>query len=216
MEKKEFNLKIPAYEYDHHRVLQHIDINLPLKGWVTLWGQSGIGKTTLLKAIIENYHRYYSMAYLGQDYNLLPWATVLDNVLLGFKLRQDKENFKPKALELLEQSGLSGYASAYPHHLSAGMQQRAAFVRILLENADIILLDEPFSKLDWATKQTILALAKPFLENRLVLSITHDFEEAFALSDQIWVLEGTPATLKEPLTVEAFKNKILAQRVKAL
>ena len=178
--------------------------------FVSILGPSGSGKSTLFQLIggllepdggeirlgeqpIRG--RRGMISYMPQRPSLLPWRTVLDNVRLGAEIAGAPD--PPDAIDMLDKAGLGGYADAYPHQLSGGMQQRAAFIRSLLSPQDFICLDEPFSALDEFTRaemqQWLLSLWE---ENpRSILFVTHNIEEAIYLSDRILILTDKPATL---------------------
>jgi len=140
------------------------------------------------------------IAYMAQQDLLLPWATVLDNVMLGATLRGAAKD-RDRAGALLEQVSLAGRERALPAQLSGGMRQRAALARTLYEDRPVILMDEPFSALDAITRARIQNLAAELLAGRTVLLITHDPMEACRLGHQLLVLSGDPARLGPPITV---------------
>ena len=132
---------------------------------------------------------------------LLPWRTVLDNVILGMEiqgvpLRQARE----RALPLLQRYGLAGFEYLYPNALSGGMRQRAALLRTLLFDTDVILLDEPFGALDAQTKlqmqEWLLGLWADF--GKTVVFVTHDIEEAIYISDEVHVMAMRPGRIVDP------------------
>src|SRR5690625_3699198 len=129
---------------------------------------------------------------LQQDY-LFPWKTIIDNVLLGPKISKTLGNDSRKlANELLEEVGLPDVAEKYPSSLSGGMRQRVALVRTLINNPKILLLDEPFSALDYQTKLKLEDLVAELLKtyNKTTILVTHDIREAIAMSDKIYIING--------------------------
>jgi putative hydroxymethylpyrimidine transport system ATP-binding protein len=176
-----------------------------------LLGPSGIGKSSLLRAIAKLYTRDDSVelsgtitsdapAYMAQTDLLLPWLTVLDNALLGSKLRgKISEDEKQKAIALLTEVGLGENLKDYPSTLSGGMRQRVALVRTFLEDKSVVLMDEPFSALDAITRLKLQDIAAKLLKGKTVLLVTHDPLEALRLADTIYVLSGLPAQLGEPI-----------------
>ncbi|MEJ2121536.1 MAG: ATP-binding cassette domain-containing protein, partial [Alphaproteobacteria bacterium] len=140
-------------------------------------------------------------AYMAQQDLLLPWLTVRQNVMLGPRLRREREASRRTArvLELLAMVGLSDKADALPATLSGGQRQRAALARTLMEDRPIVLMDEPFSALDAVTRHHIQGLAANVLRDRSVLLVTHDPMEALRLGHRIHVMAGRPARLDEPL-----------------
>ena len=184
------------------------------QAWAVL-GPSGCGKTTLLymlaglqapgsgRVTIEGQVLSRPRPETGlilQEYGLLPWASVLRNVMLGATLRGAKPE-PERALHLLERVGLAGQARALPQTLSGGMRQRVALARTLYEDRPIVLMDEPFSALDSITRLKIQNLAAELLAGRTVLLITHDPLEACRLGHALFVLSGAPARLGAPLHV---------------
>jgi ABC-type nitrate/sulfonate/bicarbonate transport system ATPase subunit len=135
---------------------------------------------------------------------LLPWRTVLDNVILGMEIQGvPLKAARERALPLLRRYGLSGFEYLYPNALSGGMRQRAALLRTLLFDTDIVLLDEPFGALDAQTKshmqEWLLQLWGDF--GKTVVFVTHDVEEAIYLSDQMYVMATRPGRLVETIAV---------------
>lgn len=178
--------------------------------FVSLVGPSGCGKSTLFNIIaglIEPDHGTVHfgaddvtgttghVGYMLQRDLLLPWRTVLDNVLLGLDVaRVPRRDSEPRARELLARFGLSKFAKAYPIQLSGGMRQRCAVIRTILYDAPVFLLDEPFSALD---AQTRLLMQEWLLDvwdtlGKTVFYITHDLDEALYLSDRVYVMSARP------------------------
>jgi putative hydroxymethylpyrimidine transport system ATP-binding protein len=201
-----YQCAIPHFSYDAKPLLSAFDLSLPKSTWTSILGPSGIGKTTILRLIagfIPNFQtsEQLKIAYLPQSELLLPWAKAIDNVLIGCKIKnnQNKKDYKNKAIQLFEKLGLVDYMSYYPHQLSGGMKQRIQIARVLLEEADLVLMDEPFSQLDALTRIEANKFAKFYLQGKTVLLVTHDPMEALRLSDQILILEGKPASIKDQL-----------------
>ncbi|WP_052046157.1 ATP-binding cassette domain-containing protein [Candidatus Paracaedibacter symbiosus] len=181
-------------------IWQDLRFNLVMGGWTGFLGKSGIGKTTLLRCLsgLEAGQPFFlkdlKVALLAQNDNLLPWATILENVTIGASFRGDTID-RNQAINLLQQVGLQGYADRYPMQLSMGMRQRVALARTLYEKADFILLDEPFSALDTKIKYELYALTQNLLAEKTVLIVTHDPLEALTLCQQIYLFQETPTTL---------------------
>ncbi|YAA61820.1 ABC transporter ATP-binding protein [Niveispirillum fermenti] len=178
-----------------------------------LLGPSGAGKSSLLRLIAglatgegeiladDGQPVAGRIAWMGQQDLLLPWASVLDNVMLGAKLRGNRAGpaARDRALALLAHVGLADRAACRPDALSGGMRQRVALARTLFEDRPIVLMDEPFSALDAITRLRLQDLAAGLLAGRTVLMVTHDPMEALRLGHQVLVLSGRPARLSNPI-----------------
>ncbi|RQW13763.1 ABC transporter ATP-binding protein [Paenibacillus rhizophilus] len=187
--------------------------------FVSIVGASGCGKSTLFKVIAglleqtageiglrgsgsgSGGNRLGLKAYMPQQDLLLPWRTVLDNCLLPLEIKgRAGKDKKSVVQDMLKRFGLAGYELAYPHELSGGMRQRAAFLRTLMSGGELMLLDEPFGALDAMTKRD---MHRWLLElwgdlGRTVMFITHDLEEAILLSDRIFLMpSGSGGSLQE-------------------
>jgi len=175
---------------------------------IALLGRSGTGKSTLLAAIIERVpaitRQTERIAYLSQQPALLPWATAIDNVLLGFKLRGEVSDSSQteRALDLLAQVELDGFANRKVSLLSGGQKARVALARVLIEESDLVLLDEPFSGLDRSTRIQMAALCQKLLTGKTVILVTHDPRDAQDWLDTAMVL--TTNTIKGPYTLNEF------------
>lgn len=198
------------------QVLKDISLHIQAGEFVSLIGPSGSGKSTLFSliggllspdhgdilmndAVITNKSGHIS--YMPQKSSLLPWRTVLNNVLLGQELQGLQE--RDRAIDMLNKAGLGDVIHSYPHELSGGMQQRAAFIRALLSPQALMCLDEPFSALDEFTR---LDMQKWLLETweqhqQSIFFITHNIDEALFLSDKIIILSTNPAEIKQVVTV---------------
>lgn len=197
-------------------VLDRIDIAIAPGEIIAIVGRSGAGKTTLFNIIsgllrpragsivMGAAGRSGPVAYMLQKDLLLPWRTVLDNALLGIELRgavgaQDRAD----ALAMLARYGLADHTAAYPHALSGGQRQRVALTRTLLLRPTVLLLDEPFSALDYETRLNLEDDVMALRDDRgmSVVLVTHDIEEAIAMSDRVVVLGGRPARVTETITI---------------
>jgi len=187
--------------------------------FVTLIGPSGCGKSTLFNIICglmepdeghiwlasaSDGRRVGTVGYMPQKDLLLPWRTILDNVILGPELAgSDRKQARDEARELFPLFGLEGFENSYPATLSGGMKQRAALLRTVACHREIMLLDEPFGALDALTRATLqdwlLGIWRRF--RHTVLFITHDVEEAIYLSDRVYVLSARPAQVVKELAV---------------
>ncbi|MGM0875006.1 MAG: ABC transporter ATP-binding protein [Bacillota bacterium] len=193
--------------------LEDVQLSVKEGEFVSFLGPSGCGKTTLLSIIaglIKPIEGKVSIAdkiitkpdsilgyMLQQDY-LFPWKTIEENVTLGLKIigQLTKEN-KQNTLSLLKDMGLESVERQFPSQLSGGMRQRAALVRTLATNPKILLLDEPFSALDYQTKLRLEDLVVKTLKDfkKTALLVTHDIGEAIAMSDRIYVFSAKPGRI---------------------
>jgi NitT/TauT family transport system ATP-binding protein len=196
------------------------DLDIPAGRFVSLIGPSGCGKTTIFNIVAglqppttgrvlidgEDLTGFIGqVGYMLQKDLLLPWRTVLDNVALGMEIRgMPMREARARALPLLQRYGLGGFEHHHPTALSGGMRQRAALLRTLLIDMDIILLDEPFGALDAQTKsklqEWLLGLFADF--GRTVVFVTHDVEEAVFLSDEIHVMASRPGRIIEKMPID--------------
>jgi NitT/TauT family transport system ATP-binding protein len=195
--------------------LKDVSLGLPRGRLSTLLGPSGCGKTTLLKIIAglippssgEVWVKGEKVdgpgperAFVFQDFALLPWANVLRNVAFGLELRgTPKEQRFEIARKQITEVGLSSFESSYPHQLSGGMRQRVGLARALAVDADIILMDEPFSSVDEQTRRKFQEELLELLRHKqkTVVFVTHSIEEATYLSDQIVLLSPRPGTVSK-------------------
>lgn len=210
------SLKNVSKSFDKDEILKDISIDVKKGEFASILGPSGCGKSTLFNIITgiipkDSGEIYVSsdIGYMQQKDLLLPWKTVLENVVLPLDIKgENKKESRKKAEEYMEIMGLRGYEKKYPYELSGGMKQRASFLRTFLSSKEIMLLDEPFGALDSITKgnmQKWILDMKNVLE-RTILFITHDIEEAVFLSDSIYVLGSRPGVIKEKFNLEFFKD----------
>ena len=179
--------------------------------WTTILGQSGVGKSTLLKLIagldipgkfkgnvnIKNINKR-TFSWMAQDDLLLPWMNIIRNVCLGQILRNEELDYL-KAEKLLQKVDLKNFSTQLPATLSVGMRQRVALARTLMEETEIVLMDEPFSSLDYTTRSYIQNLSKKLLKDKTVIMVTHDPTEALILSNRLLLIENKKLTeLKLP------------------
>ena len=210
-------------------VLDSIELTVGEGEFVSIIGPSGCGKSTLLNIVagldapdsgtvaVEGNReapRLGRIGYMQQKDLLMPWRTVLDNTILGLELHgMPKRDARRRALELTEVFGLKGFESQYPYALSGGMRQRAAFLRTMLMDQDVILLDEPFGALDALTRiqmQEWLLRLWDSLRKTIIL-ITHDMDEAILLSDRVYVLTPRPGRITMILDVDLPRPRSYAQ-----
>jgi NitT/TauT family transport system ATP-binding protein len=187
-------------------VLRGLDLEVRQGEFVALVGPSGCGKTTLLNlasgwlspggGAVERPAR---VRMVFQQDGLFPWRTVEENVLLGLRHVPEPAERARRASSLLALVGMSGFAALYPHQLSGGMRQRVELARAVAGDTDLLLMDEPFSSLDYLTRLRLRAeLARLLRERpRTVLLVTHDIEEAAQLADRVLVLSDRPARVRD-------------------
>src|SRR5216683_2274848 len=199
--------------------LDHIRLSVPQGCFVSLIGPSGCGKSTIFNVVaglqepsegrilidgVDATGTIGRVGYMLQKDLLLPWRTLTDNIILGMEIQGVKRaQARARALPLLRRYGLAGFVDAYPRALSGGMRQRAALLRTLLFDTDVILLDEPFGALDAQTKlrmqEWLLQLWEDF--GKTVIFVTHDIEEAIYLSDEVHVMATRPGRVIETIAV---------------
>ena len=188
--------------------------------FVTLVGPSGCGKSTLLKLVaglvpatrgtIRVREQVVSapfpdVGFVFQQPVLLPWRSVLDNVLFSVEmLSLDPRQYRKPAVDLLELTGLAGFETKYPHELSGGMQQRVAICRALLPDPGMLLMDEPFGALDAMTREEMsLELLRIWEERRkTILFVTHSIPEAILLADRVVVMTRRPGRIARVIAVD--------------
>lgn len=207
-------IKINNLSHTYHTPTKEInsikDINLTIKQGeiISIVGPSGCGKSTLLniltKLLKETHGQIIeydnlNIGYMMQDDALLPWLTVLDNSTLGLKLQNNLNKETTTYVEdLLTKYKLIDFKNEYPKNLSGGMRQRVALIRTLAIKPNILLLDEPFSKLDIDSRINISDDVYKIIKelNITTILITHDISEAITLSDRIVTLTKRPGTIK--------------------
>lgn len=207
---------------DRQQVLKDITFHVKRGEVVTILGKSGCGKSTLLNIVggftfpdkgevklngklVTKPER--NCLILFQQQNLLPWRTVLDNVVLG--LTGDKQTFVQKAKDALAFVGLSEYLHSYPNELSGGMQQRVAIARSFATKPDVILMDEPFAALDtfnrYHLQDELIRLQQQ--EHLSILLVTHDIDEAVYVSDRIYILSSNPGEVYKEISIDLPKPR---------
>ena len=196
------------------------DITLDIKEgeYVAIVGPSGCGKSTLLNIIGGIDSKSFGdikisddikIGYMLQNDCLFPWLNILDNCLLGLKIKgnlnDDNINY---VKELLDTYGLSDFMYKYPNNLSGGMRQRVALIRTLALNPDILLLDEAFSALDYQTRLVVSDDVYNIIHGtgKTVIMITHDIAEAISMADRVVVLTNRPSKVKKIYNIE-MENK---------
>ncbi len=207
--------------------LDNISFDLYEGEFLGIIGPSGCGKSSILN-IISGLDKEYKgkiwikdgikIGYMFQEDVLFPWLTILDNALLGLKiskkLNQENKNY---VLNLLKKYGLYDFRNKYPSELSGGMKQRLALIRTLATKPDILLLDEPYSALDYQTRlnvgNDVYNIIKE--EKKTVIIVTHDLSEAIASCDRIIVFSKRPSTIKNIHNIELTNKKSPIENRKA-
>lgn len=206
--------------------LSDISLEVEEGEFVSFLGSSGCGKTTLLSIIssllkpthgsvlLENKPISTTKNRIGymlqQDY-LFPWKTIEENVLLGLKLsKQLNDKTRSATLSLLDQIGLSGVEKQLPKHLSGGMRQRVALVRTLATEPKLLMLDEPFSALDYQTKLKLEDLVSWTLKEfgKTAILVTHDIGEAIAMSDRVFLFSPRPGRIHQTFQIPEELRKL--------
>ena len=215
-----------SHRYGSVAALDGIDLDIADGETVALIGPSGCGKSTIFNIIagllepsggrvlidgVDATGTIGRVGYMLQKDLLLPWRTVLDNTILGMEIQHvPLRAARERALPLLHRYGLAGFEYLYPNALSGGMRQRAALLRTLLFDTDVILLDEPFGALDAQTKlkmqEWLMQLWSDF--SKTVLFVTHDVEEAIYLSDEVHVMGTRPGRIIETIPVALPRPRI--------
>ena len=186
--------------------VENMNFAVKEREFVAIIGPSGCGKTTLLslaagllsptKGKVEN--TSVSFGYMLQKDELFPWRTIEKNIFLPLEIKgTNTEKERNRVLALAEKYGLGQFLKSYPSALSGGMRQRAALIRTLAVNPDALLLDEPFSALDYQTRLSVCDDVYKIIkeEKKTALLITHDISEAISVADKIFVLSKRPAKI---------------------
>lgn len=231
-------LELKNIHYTYHTLdgetpaLTDISFSLNKGEFVAIVGPSGCGKSTLLsliaglimpeKGLIKINGKYLresttNIGYMLQHDELFEWRTIYHNVLLGLEIQHMlSAKTKARAHELLDIYGLKNFKNSHPSELSGGMRQRAALIRTLVLEPDILLLDEPFSALDYQTRLNVGDDIGQIIrrEEKAALLVTHDLSEAVSLADRVIILSGRPATIRQtiPLIFDLGQDTPLARR----
>jgi NitT/TauT family transport system ATP-binding protein len=201
-----------SHSYGPVHIYQDLNLDIARHEFLAIVGPSGCGKTTLLnllsgydKPTAGHIERHGAVRTVYQQDGLFPWLTTSQNILLGLRDQKDEKVKQEKLRDLLELIHLDGFADHYPHQLSGGMKQRVEIARALAGEADILLMDEPFSALDYLTRLRMRREFERLLHERprTVVFVTHDVEEAAHLADRVVVLTERPARIRCQLTIKA-------------
>lgn len=210
-----------SFEIDTGTVdaLENLNLTVNTGEFLSIVGPSGCGKSTLLRLIVGLETDYHGKIMLGnepingpgvsrgmvfQEPRLFPWLTVEQNIAFGLSNQipiAEKDRIVQEHVELV---GLSGFAKAYPHQLSGGMQQRVSIARALVNRPKILMLDEPFGALDAMTRismqQEILRIWEK--EKTTMILVTHDIDEAVFLGNRVMVMSSRPGTIKKIVPID--------------
>ena len=199
------------------KALENLSFTVNPGEFIAIVGPSGCGKSTLLSMIAGLIHPASGnillngssvtnsssrIGYMLQKDHLFEWRSVLSNILLGLEiLKRVDDTSRAKAMEMLKTYGLDAFADAKPSQLSGGMRQRAALIRTLVLEPDLLLLDEPFSALDYQTRLTVADDIWSILkkEQKTAILVTHDLAEAISMADRVLVLSSRPGRLLKDL-----------------
>lgn len=218
-------LTMSDVRYSYHELtgetaaLENISFSVNPGEFIAIVGPSGCGKSTLLSmmaGLIRPEHGTIlfegaplssartRIGYMLQKDHLFEWRTVLENILLGLEIqnRMDEDSQR-KARNLLKTYGLEAFAQSKPSQLSGGMRQRAALIRTLVLEPDLLLLDEPFSALDYQTRLSVSDDIWKIIKNeeKTAVLVTHDLSEAVSMADRILVLSARPARILQDIPV---------------
>ncbi len=211
-----------SHNYGTVDVLHNINLTVNPGEVVVLVGPSGCGKTTILN-ILSGYIKPSSgtvtrkgiIRTVYQQDGLFPWLTVTENISLGLRNLKDEQLHQNELQELIQLIHLEGFENHYPHQLSGGMRQRVELARVLAGDSDILLMDEPFSALDYQTRLRMRMELVRLLETRprTVVFVTHDIEEAAQLADRIFVLSNRPSTISRVLQIDMKRPRGLTDNI---
>lgn len=226
-------LEVSGVSYSYHTLsgetpaLSNITFSVPEGEFLAIVGPSGCGKSTLLSMIaslmepesgtISIHGAPASMSrqrigYMLQKDHLFEWRTIYKNVILGLEIqnRMTEKNLE-HVEQLLRDYGLDQFRNARPSELSGGMRQRAALIRTLALNPDLLLLDEPFSALDYQTRLQVCDDVYRIIrkEKKTIILVTHDLSEAISMADRVLILSRRPATVQEIVSIHFVDSGLL-------
>lgn len=200
-------------EIGETQAIKNLNLTVNKGEFIAIIGPSGCGKTTILSMIAgllkpstgkiilndeEILKPSKNIGYMLQKDELFPWRTIESNAYLPLEIKKLKgENYKSTVKELLYKYGLKDFLKSYPSEISGGMRQRVALIRTLASNPDLLLLDEPFSALDYQTRITVCDDVYKIIteERKTAILVTHDISEAISMADRVVVLTKRPAQI---------------------
>ncbi len=219
------NLSV-SFDDTRNWAVKDLSIEVKPREFVSLVGVSGCGKSTVLNCvagfvhptagsvsvdniIVKEPHPHRGVVF--QSFVLFPWKTVWENIAFGPRaMNVDEKKLKEDVDRYTNIMGLSKFAQHYPQQLSGGMQQRVAIARVLVNNPDVLLMDEPFGALDAQTRVFMQETVTNLWESthKSILFITHDIEEAVFLSDRVYVMTASPGSIKAEFTIDLERPRL--------
>lgn len=194
------------------QVLKNINFSLQQGEILALLGPSGSGKSTILNILTKLLKPTSGdviidgkIGYMFQRDHLLEWRSIMDNITIGLEIQKNKDSKAMERVEeLLKTYDLWDFRNMYPKELSGGMRQRVALIRTLSVNPDVLLLDEPFSALDYQTRLLVSDDVYKIIKNegKSAILVTHDISEAIAMGDKVAVLSKRPSTIKSEYDID--------------
>ena len=209
-------------EFKGKKLFENLNFDILENRSIALLGTSGVGKSTLLRCIADlekenitsgkiTLKEGTNIAWLSQENSLFPWLSILDNVQLYHHLKGTKtKQTLQKAKELLNQVNMSAHQNKKTYELSGGQKQRVALARTLMQEANLILMDEPFSALDAITKIQLQDLTCELLKNKTVVLVTHDPQEAIKLANHIYIFKNQPVIIEEVASLQGTLPHLLS------